>query len=432
MNSSTARLSRCLLLATFLGGSALAQTYQMSLDAGTVELGGGLTVPMPGQGIGDFDKETNPEGTLTLPGLFGGSGNRPFSLSLELGAGLELDGTPAGEFQLTLDQGSLLATLDGLELDLLGSGVGSLDLTVTLEFETFRTFNPDSLFIGGFPLPIPLGAIALDAVTFTQSASTTGLLIPAGSGYDVLFLVPGALSLSLDLLGTPFELEQLPAVLPFGGRLEPSSSGLTFSVTASGSSDETLAEPGIGLEEIPLPVPTLLPPGGVANLLWSGEAAELGLALDYQLELEASGAGDCSEENFCEGLVNSTGSGATIASNGELSVAANKLSLSASPVPTDTTAIFFYSAARSNGGVGEPFGSGLRCVGSPGIKSFRLEWFSAAGSTAAFPVDLDRPVEPAGLVLPGSTWHFQCYYLDSSQNGSGFNTSDALTITFCP
>ena len=62
-------------------------TYQFSIDpkSSNLSIDLGLSFPLGGTLIGDYDAVSNPEGTRTVPGLFGGSGNNPIPFSAGIG-----------------------------------------------------------------------------------------------------------------------------------------------------------------------------------------------------------------------------------------------------------------------------------------------------------------------------------------------------------
>ena len=53
-------------------------------ESSSIDLSGSVGLAFEGALIGNYDEEANPQGTLTRPGLFGGSGNQPISTSLSL------------------------------------------------------------------------------------------------------------------------------------------------------------------------------------------------------------------------------------------------------------------------------------------------------------------------------------------------------------
>jgi hypothetical protein len=139
-------------------------------------------------------------------------------------------------------------------------------------------------------------------------------------------------------------------------------------------------------------------------------------------------AGD-STTRYCGTSPNSVGPGARIDHTGSTSVSANAFTLLADGLPANQFGIFYYGRNR----VSVPFGDGVRCAGGT---TFRLLPALAIGATGAVqrPVDFTVAPQPGGqgLILPGSTWHFQFWYRDPMAGGAGFNFSDALSAYFCP
>jgi hypothetical protein len=56
------------------------------------------------------------------------------------------------------------------------------------------------------------------------------------------------------------------------------------------------------------------------------------------------------------------------------------------------------------------------------------------GGTVALPIDLTAPPFSGGAsqITAGSTWRFQFWFRDPQGGPAGFNTSDAMRVTFCP
>ncbi len=126
--------------------------------------------------------------------------------------------------------------------------------------------------------------------------------------------------------------------------------------------------------------------------------------------------------NYCIGAPNSTVAGASMSATGTDSVANNDLVLLAGPVP-DQPGVFFYGPDQ----VQVPFGNGFRCVGG---QLNRLAVEQAAGGVLSHALDNTSPPAAAGLITPGSTWHFQAWYRDPAAGGANFNLSDGYTILF--
>lgn len=133
----------------------------------------------------------------------------------------------------------------------------------------------------------------------------------------------------------------------------------------------------------------------------------------------------CWISSFCTAVPNSTGNAASISAQGVPSFTTNDLVLACDGLPPATVGFFFAGTHPYDPGV--VFGNGLRCVGGDVI---RLGIVHANGSVATQAQDLASAVY-AG-VQPGDTRYFQFEYRNQAAGGAGFNTSDALLVTFCP
>ncbi len=136
----------------------------------------------------------------------------------------------------------------------------------------------------------------------------------------------------------------------------------------------------------------------------------------------------CAAFNYCEGLVNSTGSRGSISSSGSTSHSANALTLSASGLPSNQFGLFFYGPNQ----IQISFGNGLRCVGG-GV--YRLNPPALTDAMGEISRDVDFNAAPmsagAGLVVPGSRWNFQFWFRDPAAGGATFNLTDGLTAPIC-
>ena len=138
---------------------------------------------------------------------------------------------------------------------------------------------------------------------------------------------------------------------------------------------------------------------------------------------------ECFTSNYCTGEVNTTGLPGRISFSGSAFVGFNDLSLVASDVPTDQFGIFYYGPNQVNGGLGDPFGEGRRCVGG---QTVRLPIVNT-GSSGSAEQSIDNTQSPhAENIQPGSSWNFQFWYRDPNGGPVGYNLTDALSITFCP
>lgn len=302
--------------ATFVAGAAWAamasgswgQSYGLTIDTEQSVLNRSTTVsaPFAGTFIGDWDARTNPEGTQTLPGVFGGSGNQPIDYSAELVVDGSVESAPTGGFTLSIDLPSLTASIEGLTLDLLAGKTAAFNGTVNIEYETFHTKNPTALYLGGFTIPIPLGSMDVTAFSVVQtSAASPGILFDNGDGtFTLAATVEAELTLSASFLGEPLEIPAQIVLVPIGGVLTLSAEGALLTA----SIEQTLSE-STPLEidpfvDLPLPLPTLLPPGGTANLLLSGTVEALTLDFSLDATLVATGSAECVPADLtCDGTV---------------------------------------------------------------------------------------------------------------------------------
>ncbi|MEQ8845189.1 MAG: EF-hand domain-containing protein [Phycisphaerales bacterium] len=282
-----------LLAALAVPAAAMAQTFDMTLTADS-GLAGSLSLGVDNTGslIGDWDPVTNPTGTRTKPGLFGSFGpteNVPVPATVDLAIGDDLASGSSGGFTLSLDAVASELRIESASLDLLAGGSLALPADVTLSFDTFRTRSPDSTFIGGFPITVPLGELSLTALAFTQTGVAVGMITPTGpDAWSFAIGVPGEITGSVDALGSPLELPPTPAILPLAGTLALAGSELTL--TSSANLDQSVVqEPMTALPPLPLPLPTILPGGSTANLIANLTLDRLALDLAADVAIDASG-----------------------------------------------------------------------------------------------------------------------------------------------
>ena len=402
--------------------------FTIQSTSSTVNLVGTTTTGVSGELVGDWDATGNPGGTQTRPGIFGGSGNMPVSCDFDVELALSTVGIPDGTFHFDIDTASLTLDVSELQLSPFGSAGTSVGLTLILDFETFRTFNPDSLFIGGIPLPIPLGSASLTDALFVQAApSLPGVLTPdplIADRYTFTAMVPTEFNANVDLFGTLLPVGPIPFAYALSGTLDITPSSATASLLASQNVSQNTPNPSPGsFGPLPFQLPTILPPGSMASLLFTGTISGLDLVLDVNVDILANGTpAGCDAEVYCTAAANSVGPGANISSTGSTSVSANDLVLHAGPVPNQP-AIFFFGPNQ----IEVPFGNGFRCVGGA-VK--RLPVVFASGNAIVYAVD--NTLSPsAGFIVAGSTWNFQAWSHDPAAGGANFNLSDAIRIDFC-
>ncbi|HTF88839.1 MAG TPA: hypothetical protein VK843_10555, partial [Planctomycetota bacterium] len=128
-----------------------------------------------------------------------------------------------------------------------------------------------------------------------------------------------------------------------------------------------------------------------------------------------------------EGCVNGTGRGALLYNAGGTSVFLDNAAPLAIQMRASKPMLFVLGASQVNGGNGNPFFDGKRCVSV--TKRFQPQTSSPTGTGVA-----TQPVfKSGGLILPGSTWYFQTWFRDQpGVCGMGVNLSNGLGITFTP
>lgn len=132
--------------------------------------------------------------------------------------------------------------------------------------------------------------------------------------------------------------------------------------------------------------------------------------------------------NYCWSAPSSLGQMVKLHVHGSEIASQNTLELVASGIPPGELALAFYGANAA----ALPAAGGTLCV-TPGLGG----WYHRLGlpqpvggdGLATFPVNLASPRNPAGLVLPGSAWHYQVWYRDLAQP-AGASFSDAWRIQY--
>ena len=283
------------IVAACCAASAAAQVYDFSFNPAASGLAGSANFGASTNGtlIGDWDEINNPGGTRTKPGAFGTFGpleNLPVPVSLGTSIGGSINSQTTGGFRTNLNTALSTIEISNYSADFLSSGPVSLPATISLLFDSFRTRNPDSLYIGGFPLEIPFGSFDLTALNATQNApAALGTLSPlGGNAFSFNALIPVELNAAFDFLGDPLTLDAIPLLLAINGEL--TLTGDTASLTSlTPIGFEQSFDPGVALPQFPLPLPTILPPGGTANLLFDLTLSEINAELDTVFTASATG-----------------------------------------------------------------------------------------------------------------------------------------------
>jgi hypothetical protein len=127
------------------------------------------------------------------------------------------------------------------------------------------------------------------------------------------------------------------------------------------------------------------------------------------------------------GCINQNGVGAHLFATGTPSIANDTLVLHANngnPGP----GFFFHGTALTNGGMGAPFGNGLRCITGAVV---RIKKIPNGTGIATLPTPPQPPIHILLGLMAGDTRYFQVWYRDPlGPCGQPFNTSNAIQVTY--
>lgn len=427
-------------IAALTAGAAAAQDLVYTLDPAqsVLSVDAGVTLRFAGDLRGDIDPVSNPGGTSTVPGLFGGgTANTRIPVSLGLGLDLDLGGPASGGFELSVDRPSASGTLRGLSLDL-GRASSAATLEVVLEFSTFRTIAPNSLYVGGFPLPIPLGSIDIEGTRLEQTADADVLVLQPdptlGATVNVSGLVPMDLTFDASLGGllggggAPTPVGPIPVLLPFSFAVDLADCDAVASGGATqGLMQEFPSPVPLDLTDVPFDLPTILPPGQFAGVLFDLSADALAFEGSFNVAIEAASSASRFSE-VCAGEPNSTGVGAVLEPVGSASLLAADFGLRVSDLPPNTFGMMIMSQVTDQvPGFGGS--QGTLCLGEPCFRfADDVQFSGAAGEVVFFP---DAGLLPQGQTfVAGDRWNFQYWYRDMNP-GTTSNVSGAIGAFFC-
>lgn len=292
-----------MVLTAGLTAAAQADVYQFTVNSQSSSLHDSINIstPLAGTLIGNYDATTNPTGTQTRPGLFGGSGNQPIPVTGSLAAADDSTTHPTGTFTLDLNPGRGFGSISGLTLDYLAGQHPDVLLNLGFNFQTFRTFSPNSLFIGNIPITLPIASIAqLDTLSVAEiGTSVLGSLTPTSTAgqYSFRALVPVRLSLAGSFLGSPIPITgPVTTVIPFSMTITVGPNGAASASWSNETSyQHVIAGPLFNVTDQAFDIPTILPPGGTAHLLLNGEFGDLTIDLSATGALNAAGQ----RQNIC-------------------------------------------------------------------------------------------------------------------------------------
>jgi hypothetical protein len=132
--------------------------------------------------------------------------------------------------------------------------------------------------------------------------------------------------------------------------------------------------------------------------------------------------------NGCASSVNP--SGANLTTSGSPSIGADTLVLLGSGMP-DSSALYFQGTTQSGGGLGVPFGDGLRCVAGTIV---RLKTVTNVGGSSQYPQAGDPSVSVKGMILAPGIRTYQVWYRNAAAfcTASTFNLTNGVEVSWQP
>lgn len=251
---------------------ALAGHYDFTVaPKSSIAFSAGATAPLAGSLVGNWDAAANPTGTRTLPGLWGGSAttNTAIPYTATLAGGLDMQGAPTGGFALNVPPEGMTGTVSGLNFDLMGEKAADILVSVDLVFQTFRTRSPDSIYFGSEAIPpIPLATGEISEIRIEQCCASEVMAMELPGMTAFAGMVEADLVVRATLLNQQVVDVAVPVMVPVAGMIDGSG---TASASVEFSEAVSFPLPQLpAFEDQPVALPTILPPGGTANLLFSG------------------------------------------------------------------------------------------------------------------------------------------------------------------
>lgn len=243
--------------------------------------------------IGSWDLSTNPTGTRTKPGIFGTFGdteNVEVPTTLRFGMAGAPDVPTAGGFGAMIDTVAGSIVLSDYVAEMPPGTPASL--TLNLGFATpsgFRTRAPTSVYPGG-DVTIPVGDATITELSVVQvGPGAPGTLTLTGPGtFDFAVAPIVSISLTIDALGNVVTIPGAPAALPMTGSLTLFGDNATITALSLLELEQS-SNPNTPLPAFNLPLPTILPPGDTADLVFHLTLQEITALLEATVNTTAAG-----------------------------------------------------------------------------------------------------------------------------------------------
>jgi len=287
------------LFAVNAGGQPQRWGFDVDRAVSTLTTDVAVGVETSGTLIGDYDAVSNPGGTRTIPGLFGGSGNNPIDVDmLDLDASGQETTTPSGSFTADVSLGAMGGTvvISGLSLDMLGGAVVVVGLEASILYDSFHTEQPNALFPGGVAVTLPIGDAEVTRLEAEQVSAGAGTLVPTGQPdeYTLAAVVPVRVSFAAEVLGgTPLEPDPVELPLALAGTLTIAGSAAELSLSSVIDIDEMITKSLPTIEDLPFELPTVLPPGSTAGVLLNLDVQAAAIRIMGSVDVSADGMEGC-------------------------------------------------------------------------------------------------------------------------------------------
>ncbi len=293
VRTSVMLFAACSLLGA---GSAVGQVVDFVINPQASGLTGTITLnaSLPGTLIGNYS-DTNLTGTRTKPGLFGTFGaTENVAVPVTLAPGITnrtINTDLAGSFTAAISLDTNTVSITNYQANRVSSGPLFIPVTVGLTLSAFRTRNPSSTYFAA-TINLPVSDLTVTTWTEAQAGPSLGTLTPTATPgvYDVVAAVPVTQTLEGSVLGSPINIPPgTPGLQVITGTLTVTATGATLTTTTPLSITDTQT-PGTALPAFEFPLPTILPPGSVANVLFNLTLASVNTAVNGTQTLSASGA----------------------------------------------------------------------------------------------------------------------------------------------
>jgi hypothetical protein len=257
-------------------GGAMAQQYEFdcTITQATSSVAANITVnaTLPGTLIGNYNATTNPTGTRTKTGIFGTFGateNFPVNITVApIINGQAVNTRPSGAYRLLVDPEALTARVEGYEVNNLASGNLVIPVTARFTTESFRTRTPDSTYVAG-TVNVPVGDATITTFRDVQTGNGAGTLTVAGPN-QYTFNVPITVETIIEgqLLGSPIGSPTgTPSAIVVTGTATVLADGTVTIASRQDLGSTQTQTPNQVLPPQPFALPTILPPGGTANVI---------------------------------------------------------------------------------------------------------------------------------------------------------------------